>query len=122
MANNLSKNFSSKEFACHCGCGFDGVHRRLVDALQKLRDEVRMPIKINSACRCERHNAKVGGVKGSQHTLGIAADIVIKGMTVEQIKAAAERIPAFENGGIGIYPSKGFVHVDVRKKRARWRG
>ena len=25
-------------------------------------------------------------------------------------------------GGIGRYPAKGFVHVDVRKAKSRWAG
>ncbi len=34
--------------------------------------------------------------------------------------ALAERIEAFKNGGMGLYPSHGFVHVDVRGHRSRW--
>lgn len=121
LDENLSANFKRREFACKCGCGFAEPEGRLVEALQTLRDLLERPIIINSDCRCERHNAEVGGVAGSQHTLGIAADIKVNDLTVKQVAEAAEKIPAFENGGIGTYPSKGFVHVDVRNGRARWK-
>ena len=41
-------------------------------------------------------------------------------MTVEQLARAAEQVPGFRIGGVGRYPKKGFVHVDVRGTKARW--
>ena len=32
------------------------------------------------------------------------------------------RIGLVGTGGIGRYPAKGFVHVDVRKAKSRWTG
>ena len=32
-------------------------------------------MRVNSGCRCEKHNARVGGVKGSKHVLGKACDL-----------------------------------------------
>ena len=116
----LSKNFYKKEFACKCGCGLQSVNPRLITALQKLRDLIGRPITITSACRCESHNAKVGGVKNSYHTQGIAVDIQVKGMTPKEVAKCAETIKEFYEGGIGIY--KTFVHLDVRNKKARWNG
>ena len=44
-------------------------------------DEARMlagtPFKITSGYRTEKHNKKVGGVKGSSHTKGCAVDIAV---------------------------------------------
>ena len=51
--------------------------------LDPLRELVKKPILVNSWYRNPVYNAKVGGAKNSQHTLGEAADIVVKGMTVE---------------------------------------
>ena len=42
---------------------------------QAIRDDVGVPVHINSGCRCEKHNARSGGVKGSKHTKGLAADL-----------------------------------------------
>lgn len=35
---DLSKHFSSKEFACKCGCGFAQVKPELITKLEKLRE------------------------------------------------------------------------------------
>ena len=121
------KNFTYKEFTCPCGCGFNCTSKRLVMALQDLRNLIGKPIIINSACRCEKHNAEVGGVQkkadgsgGSLHMKGIAADIRVEGLSPKALALEAEKIFAFNNGGIGIYRT--FVHVDVRGHKARWNG
>jgi uncharacterized protein YcbK (DUF882 family) len=121
---DLSKNFSRSEFACkgtNC-CGHSApVHPELISALQDLRDQLNLPLSITSGFRCNRHNESVGGAAQSFHTLGMAADVSCPdGMTAEDLAQAAEAIPAFQQGGIGIYPS--WVHLDVRTTgKARWR-
>lgn len=53
---DLSKNFDWREFACPC-CGLAAIDERLVhEVLQPVRDHFRRPIRINSGCRCKRHN------------------------------------------------------------------
>ena len=42
---------------------------------QFIRDELGVPVMVNSGYRCSEHNARVGGVKGSYHTKGLAADL-----------------------------------------------
>lgn len=58
------------------------------------------------------------GAKGtsptSQHTLGRAADIRVPGVSIAQLKKVAIKLGA---RGVGLYPEKGFVHVDVREKQ-----
>jgi uncharacterized protein YcbK (DUF882 family) len=121
---DLSKNFSRSEFACkgtNC-CGHSApVHPELISVLQALRDQLNLPLSITSGFRCNRHNESVGGAARSFHTLGMAADVACPdGMTAEDLAQAAETIPAFQQGGIGIYPS--WVHLDVRTTgKARWR-
>ena len=116
---NLSKNFSRHEFECRC-CGRAEINPRLVDALQQLRDLAGQPVRIFSGYRCPEHNRAVGGATRSQHLLGNAADIVVRGLTPVEMYRLAEDVEAFRNGGIGLYPDKGFIHVDVRDARARW--
>jgi uncharacterized protein YcbK (DUF882 family) len=90
--------------------------------LQVLRDYLKSSITINSGYRSPAWNTKVGGVKNSQHVLGKAADIVVKGFTPIQIAQTIETLIAsgkMKQGGIGIYPN--FVHYDVRGSKARWR-
>jgi len=116
---DLSKNFSRHEFECRC-CGRAEINQRLVDALQELRDLAGLPVRVTSGYRCPEHNQAIGGATRSQHLLGTAADIVVRGIIPAEMYRLAEDIEAFHNGGIGVYPDKGFIHVDVRDRRARW--
>lgn len=116
---DLSRNFSRIEFACRC-CGKADIDPRLVDALQELRDLANAPIRVTSGYRCLEHNRVVGGAKQSRHLRGHAADIVIKSLSVTGMYELAEQVAAFRNGGIGVYPEQGFVHVDIREVRTRW--
>ncbi len=114
---DLTVNFSRKEFACKCGCGFDGISLELVAVLQELREHFDLPIVINSACRCEKHNERVGGAKGSKHKEGIAADVVVRGKSPKEVYAYL--VNKYEDKyGIGRYNT--FTHVDVRVGMARW--
>ena len=49
--------------------------RLCTKVLEPLREHFGVPIKINSAFRCQALNAAVGGAKDSYHTKGRAADI-----------------------------------------------
>lgn len=108
---DLSANFSKSEFACKCGCGLDNVSPKLIDSLEKLRELARKPIHINSGVRCVEHNKEIGGEKNSKHLLGQAADVRIGRMSPLQVFILAEQIPAFKQGGRGIYDT--FTHLDI---------
>ena len=125
---DLITDFSLAEFACKCGkCGLPkSVHPALITGLQRLRDETAKPVTVNSGARCVEHNKAVGGAGKSEHIVtpedpqAKAADIVIEGMTSEQAFALADKIPEFENAGIGVYDPETIIHVDVRDHKARW--
>ena len=117
---DLSKNFSKREFVCRCGCGRFNLSPVLLDALQRFRDYLGVPLHVNSGCRCEKHNAAEGGDKNSMHLYGKAADIWADDISAQDLARLAEVIPEFSNGGIGRYAT--FIHVDVRGRKARWRG
>ncbi|MFA6721231.1 MAG: D-Ala-D-Ala carboxypeptidase family metallohydrolase [Candidatus Cloacimonadaceae bacterium] len=117
---DLSNNFNRREFACHCGCGYDNPSPELIAALQELRERIDKPIIVLSGCRCEKHNRAVGGAKQSQHRYGRAADIKVSGRSPREVADIAEKIEYFRYGGIGIYET--FTHVDVRGYRVRWNG
>lgn len=116
---DLSEHFSRSEFVCkHCGQLV--LDPKLVPALEMLRASMGQPIFVNDSYRCPVHNAAVGGVPHSQHVLGMAADIVVAGWNVKDLYDAAQSVPDFKQGGIGLYDS-GFIHVDVRPNGpARW--
>lgn len=81
------------------------------------------PIDIISAYRSPTTNSKLteskrGVATHSYHTLGQAADINIKGLSLVRIREIAETLQA---GGVGYYPGSDFIHVDVGPLRT-WRG
>lgn len=118
----LSEHFDEKEFLCRCcGAGKGLIHPHLVIGLEMLRDLVKRPITVTCGYRCPKHNAEVGGVPNSYHVQGYAADIYVTGLSPYELAGQAARVPLFFNGGIGIYPERSFVHVDIGKKR-RWMG
>ena len=119
MRIKLSANFYRDEFACRCGCGFDTVDATLVHGLQRLRDIMQVPIRVNSGCRCKAHNDSLpDSSPKSQHLLGKAADIRMDGYTPEEVADFAKILSEFANSGIGLYDT--FTHLDVRDGKARW--
>lgn len=116
---DLSKHFSRHEFACKCGCGFDAINTSLVILLETVREKLGAPVTIASGCRCEKRNRQVGGARFSQHTLGTAADIQVKGVEPDVVAAFLETMLPSSHG-IGRY--KTFTHIDVRGKKSRWDG
>lgn len=123
----LTNNFSLEEFESKDGAPtpvkvIENL-KLLANNLQVLRDYLGKPIHINSGYRSPKHNRKIGGVKNSQHTLGKAADIVVKGMTPVEVANTIEKLIAqgkMKQGGLGIYSH--FVHTDIRGTKARWLG
>lgn len=114
----LSANFNSREFNCKCGkCKTTLIDTQLVGYLQLIRNHFGKPVTINSAYRCAEHNKAVGGASKSKHTLGQAADIVVKGVEPKEVAKYAESIGV---KGIGLYDS--FTHVDTRAAKSFWVG
>lgn len=121
---HLAPNFIVREFACHDGTDAMLIAEELVAALQAVRDYYDAPLLITSGFRTAEWNRRVGGVKGSQHCLGTAADINVVGKLPRQLfnDITLGRVPGVnpERIGCGIY--KSFVHLDVRGHKARWSG
>ena len=59
----------------------------VVNVLDPLREALGRPVNVNSGFRSDSVNKAVGGASSSQHCLGEAADIVVPGLTVEQLVA-----------------------------------
>ena len=113
----LSPHFRRDEFACKCGCGFAQPDAELLTVLETVRAYFNKPVLINSACRCESHNAAVGGAPDSAHKQGIAADTVVKDISPAEVHSIVSTW--FSHCyGIGSYNT--FTHIDVRKQKARW--
>ena len=95
-----------EELACRC-CGTLNVRESFYVKLNKMRQLLGAPMKINSGYRCEFHNREVKRSPTSAHLRG-AADIhcTDSELRYKLLKAAYE--VGFTR--IGVY--KTFIHVD----------
>lgn len=117
---DLTKDFSRREFACKCGCGFDRIDPRVVNMAQKIRDTIGESVRINSACRCRKHNAAVGGVGESYHMDGTAADLSCASGAFKLFAAIKDLYAKGKLNDLEYckwYKAKNFVHIDCGKKR-----
>lgn len=123
----VSEHFKVREFRCQDGSDPVFIDTELVVLLEKIRVHFDKPVTITSGFRTASHNATVAkAAKYSQHLYGRAADIRVEGISVENVAAYAETLLS-GRGGIGTYPpglgrANGWVHVDVRKDKSRWKG
>ena len=127
-AKKLSPAFRVREFRCRDGTDTILIDEGLVVVLQCIREHFGKPVHITSGYRTAAHNAAVGGSKSSQHLLGRAADFHVEGVPVAAVAAYAETLLP-SRGGIGRYPkdaahpkrSTGWVHIDTRAGKSRWK-
>ena len=118
--NNIkvARFFKLNEFACPC-CKKVMLHPKLLAKLVELRKILERPVIVTSGYRCPKYNQKVGGVISSYHCIGLAADVVVKGIELITLLEVCENL---DFSGIGFYEKKNFLHLDVRPtKRVRWR-
>lgn len=115
----ITQNFKRSEFACqgkNCCGGSAPIDPRLVSLLQAIRNAVDMPVTVLSGFRCRTHNATIEGAHpNSYHTLGMAADICVKGMDIRDLYQTCLRVCDIEDYGyLILYEHRGFIHVDIR--------
>lgn len=125
------KHFSVDEFGCiedRTPYPKEWINTRLIRLMMEL-EKLRAALGdrrmfITSGYRTERHNRQVGGSKNSQHLQGLAADIIVDGVSPFVVQMTVERgmnSGAFGFNGLGKYST--FTHVDLRPgRRATWRG
>lgn len=123
----LTKNFTLGEFACHDAKNTPVPKelipnvRLLAENLQVLRDDIGEPLFVHSGYRTPRYNQLIGGARQSQHPKGKAGDVTAKNFTPKQLYKRAEKLikaGKMKQGGLGLYA--GFIHYDVRGRKARW--
>ena len=119
--HQVSKNFRLSEFR-------PGEHAydlirlcpRLVNVLEEIRARAGgQTLEVISGYRPPVYNRKLGSLSNSTHVDGIAADITSEYVSVSELYDICDRIIG-ERGGVGYYPTQGFVHVDLRGYGARW--
>lgn len=113
----MKNYFSEAEQSCNC-CGLVRLGVGFLDKLNQLREKVGLPFKINSMCRCPKHNAKEGGKPNSFHLTShpwgcCAVDISIRGWSSSNVwKLVAEAAAA--GWSIGVNFQHSFIHLDRR--------
>ncbi|MEL7168058.1 MAG: DUF882 domain-containing protein, partial [Bacteroidota bacterium] len=71
---------------------------------------------ITSGYRTASHNASLRkSVKNSKHLLGMAADIVVRGVSHQRVQSYVD---ALGIGGVGF--GETFTHIDVVGEARRW--
>jgi uncharacterized protein YcbK (DUF882 family) len=93
-----------------------------LQALQIVRNRLKVPIQLISIYRSPAYNKVIGGATNSQHSQFRACDVVSSKASPQTIYSSLlhlRRAGAFV-GGLGFYRS--FVHIDTRGKNATWKG
>lgn len=127
---------------------YAAVNPKLLDKLELVIQEIArwhgdkavadIEIDVHSGFRAPEHNQRVRrAASDSQHQYGDAADVAIDANGDGKITAIDSRMVGLAVeivelkhpdlvGGLGIYTtghsSTNYVHIDVRGRRARWRG
>lgn len=95
------------------------MRKEFIEKLQQARTIAGIPFNINSGYRTPFWNRKKGGVKSSEHCLGLAADIDFKPDDINEfwtIYNAAKKVGFVR---IGLYfdnrDGESFIHLGVSK-------
>jgi uncharacterized protein YcbK (DUF882 family) len=98
---------------------------RLLDLLNAVQGKVetRGPFQVISGYRSPKTNSMLherssGVASGSLHMQGMAIDVRVEGVELNHLHKAALDLG---RGGVGLYPTSNFVHMDVGRVR-RWSG
>lgn len=86
--------------------------------LERVRAALGVPLKVTSWWRDGRHNVEVGGVAGSQHLTGNAADVIALGVPIgdafDRFTAAVAAGAIGDFGQAIFYPGRGHIHLSTR--------
>lgn len=119
------KNFSPKEVLSPEGVvqyerGILLIQPILLDTLEEFRSFVGHPLLVNHAqhkyrgYRSPHENYKiVRGETYSFHMQGLAADLSCIQLPIEELHTLALNFPWH---GVGFYPQRNFIHVDLRPR------
>lgn len=98
------------------------IDTHLIDLLYALRVrlETSRPFHVVSGYRSRSTNellrrSRRGVAKNSLHIYGKATDISLEGVSLSSLRKAAMQI---RGGGVGYYPSRNFVHIDIGEVRS----
>lgn len=104
------QHFDLDEFACPC-CGRNNISHPFVGLLDQARELAGVPFRVSSGYRCQAHNRQVGGVRDSEHLIGLGADILTADSEARFIVVSA----ALQVGIRRIGLNGQFVHLGVSR-------
>jgi uncharacterized protein YcbK (DUF882 family) len=130
------RNFSASEFESYFATQRKGVKnsqppkqlwKNIVPTLRivdELRESFDKPCSILSSYRSPDYNKTVGGVPLSEHMEFKALDIAFDGVSPQRVydRLIEWRKAGKFTGGLGLYLTSGFVHIDKRGNNATWKG
>lgn len=96
------------------------ISQELLDLLARIHRHFNFaPIQVVCGYRSPKYNAQLRrknrrAARDSYHMAGLAADIRVEGVSTKALRAFALSLKA---GGVGYYPRRRFVHVDVGRVR-----
>jgi len=115
----ITKNFSSAEMMCSCGCGEDAMDPDFMSILQNIREDMNRPLRISRGVRCKTHNSLVSSTGSNgphvpRKNGTAASDILIAGADALRLIDIARKHGV---SGVGISQrgthSKRFIHIDT---------
>ena len=99
---------------------------KLINLLYEIKQHIGYDVQFNilSGYRTKRTNEMLrrrgeGVARNSYHIKGMAVDINVPNVSIRKLRDIALGL---RKGGVGYYPSHGFVHVDVGPVRSWRRG
>jgi uncharacterized protein YcbK (DUF882 family) len=91
------------------------IEPRILDAIYRIQTHFNaQEIRVISGYRTP---AAIASSRGSQHGRGRAIDIIVPGTSDDDVAKLARDMGYM---GVGVYPTSGFVHVDVRDRSYFW--
>ena len=107
-------------FRCHGGQEEFPISLKLIELLDHIQDHFGAhELKVISGYRSPPYNADLRKrtrrvARESLHMEGMAADVVIPGISARELRDYAKTLKA---GGVGYYGSRAFVHIDIGQVR-----
>jgi uncharacterized protein YcbK (DUF882 family) len=109
----ISQNFKLSEFESR-DTNEVKIYPELVQKTQRIRDIIRLPLRINSGYRTPERNQAVGGVPNSLHCQGKAVDLSCAFVSLAQLTVAAI-MAGFHK--VIVYSKFNFIHCDLSDVR-----
>jgi len=93
----------------------ENLRKLSLTVLEPIRTKLGRPIIVTSGYRCPRLNAAVGGASSSAHLKGAAADIIVPGLSADQLFEQIRRLDLVVDQVINEYHQ--WVHVGIATDR-----